>query len=256
ARPARRGCRGRGARRRSRAQFADHALPRACRRCAAPVRLHARPDGTRVGGGRGRIRSGGRTRRGGVMPVELPSIEARTRDEITRLRRVYHGYAERGRGEREWAADHPGNRARVAARTHVLAALLERSGRLALGTRRVLDLGCGDGDVLAGLVRWGALPARLIGVDVRPDAVARARDRWPELRFEVADATVLPHPDASFDLVVCFTLFTSILDDKVARQAASEVRRVLRPDGGLVWYDFRVGSPWNPNVRGMSRRRL
>jgi SAM-dependent methyltransferase len=190
------------------------------------------------------------------MPVELPIIDARARDEITRVRRVYRGYAERGRGEREWAADHPGNRAMVEERTHVLAALLERSGRLPLGTRRVLDLGCGDGDVLAGLVRWGAHPTRLIGVDVRADAVARARDRWPELRFEVADATVLPHRDASFDLVVCFTLFTSILDDRVARQAASEVRRVLRPGGGLVWYDFRVGNPWNPHVRGISRRRL
>jgi len=31
---------------------------------------------------------------------------------------------------------------------------------------------------------------------------------------------------------------------------------VLRPGGGLVWYDFRVGNPWNPHVRGMSRRRL
>jgi SAM-dependent methyltransferase len=133
------------------------------------------------------------------------------------------------------------------------AALLERSGRLPLGSRRVLDLGCGDGDVLAGLVRWGALPARLTGVDVRAEAVARAHARWPDLRFEVADATVLPHRDASFDLVLCFTLFTSILDDGVAQRVAGEIRRVLRPGGGLVWYDFRVGNPWNPHVRGRSQ---
>ena len=194
----------------------------------------------------GRLR---RWRDGRARPMEL-------QDEITRVRRVYRGYAERGRGAREWAADHPGNRAMVDERTRVLAALLERSGRLPLGSRRVLDLGCGDGDVLAGLVRWGALPARLTGVDVRAEAVARAHARWPDLRFEVADATVLPHRDASFDLVLCFTLFTSILDDGVARQVAGEIRRVLRPGGGLVWYDFRVGNPWNPHVRGMSRRHL
>jgi len=176
--------------------------------------------------------------------------------EITRVRRVYRGYAERGRGAREWAADHPGNRAMVDERTRVLAALLERSGRLPLGSRRVLDLGCGDGDVLAGLVRWGARPACLVGVDVRADALARAHARWPELRFDVADATALPYRAASFDLVLCFTLFTSILDDGVARRTAGEIRRVLRPGGGLVWYDFRVGNPWNPHVRGMSRRRL
>jgi SAM-dependent methyltransferase len=181
------------------------------------------------------------------MPVELA-------DEITRVRRVYRGYAERGRGAREWAANHPGNRAMVDERTRVLAGLLERSGRLPLGNRRVLDLGCGDGEVLAGLVRWGAAPARLVGIDVRADAVVRAHARWPALGFDVADATALPCRDASFDLALCFTLFTSILDDGVARRVAREVRRVLRPGGALLWYDFRVGNPWNPHVRAMSRR--
>ena len=190
------------------------------------------------------------------MPVKLPAMNATLEDEIARVRRVYRGYAERGRGAREWSADHPGNRAMVDERTRVLAALLERSGRLPLGSRRVLDLGCGEGEVLAGLVRWGALPARLVGVDVRADAVARAHARLPELRFDVADATVLPYREASFDLVLCFTLFTSILDDDVARRVAGEVRRVLRPGGALLWYDFRVGNPWNQHVRGMSRRRL
>ena len=190
------------------------------------------------------------------MPVPLPTMNPGTPDEIARVRQVYRGYAERGRGAREWAADHPGNRAMVDERTRVLAELLERSGRLPLGSRRVLDLGCGDGEVLAGLVRWGATPGRLMGIDVRADAIARAHARWPELRFDVADATVLPYRDASFDLALCFTVFTSILDDRVARQAASEVRRVLRPGGALVWYDFRIGNPWNPHVRGRSRRCL
>jgi SAM-dependent methyltransferase len=188
------------------------------------------------------------------MPVELPTMNARISDEITRVRRVYRGYAERGRGAREWAPDHPGNRAMVDERTRVLAGLLERSGRLPLGSRRVLDVGCGDGEVLAGLVRWGALSDRLVGVDVRGDAVAHAHARWPEMGLEVADASALPYRDASFDLALCFTLFTSILDDGIARRVAAEVRRVLRPGGALLWYDFRVGNPWNPYVRAMSRR--
>src|SRR5262249_40588512 len=97
------------------------------------------------------------------------------------------------------------------------------------------------------------LPARLVGVDVRADAVAHAHARWPEIGLDVADATALPHRDGSFDLALCFTLFTSILDDAIARQMASEVRRVLRPGGALLWYDFRAGNPWTPDVRGLSR---
>jgi len=179
-----------------------------------------------------------------------------TVDEIARVRRVYRGYAERGRGAREWAADHPGNRAMVDERTRVLSALLEKSGRLPLDGRRVLDIGCGDGEVLAGLVRWGALPGCLTGIDLRADAVARAHARFPALRFDVGNAIALPYRDASFDLALCFTLFTSILDDGIAWQVASEVGRVLRPGGALVWYDFRIGNPWNRHVRGMSRLQL
>src|SRR5262249_24313421 len=129
------------------------------------------------------------------MPVEIASLRPGASDEIARGRRVYRGDAERERGAREWAAGQPGDRAMVAARTRVLAGLLLQSGRLPLGDRRVLDLGCGDGEVLAGLVRWGAVPGRLTGVDVQPEAVARAHARWPALRFDVADATAVPYRD-------------------------------------------------------------
>src|SRR4030095_6974654 len=95
-------------------------------------------------------------------------------DEIDRVRRVYQEYAERGRGAREWAPDPPGNRAMVDERTGILGRMLARSGRLPLGARRVLDLGCGDGDVLSQLVCWGARADRLVGVDPRPDAIAAA----------------------------------------------------------------------------------
>jgi hypothetical protein len=32
--------------------------------------------------------------------------------------------------------------------------------------------------------------------------------------------------------------------------------RVLRPGGALLWYDFRVDNPANPNVRGIGHREL
>jgi len=36
----------------------------------------------------------------------------------------------------------------------------------------------------------------------------------------------------------------------------TEVRRVLMPGGTVLWYDFRYNNPWNPHVRGMTKRHI
>lgn len=51
---------------------------------------------------------------------------------------------------------------------------------------KCLDLGCGNGTLTAELAACG-LDAS--GVDASPEMVALARERHPELRFEVGDAT-------------------------------------------------------------------
>ena len=40
------------------------------------------------------------------------------------------------------------------------------------------------------------------------------------------------------------------------RDVAAEILRVLRPGGVVVWYDFFVDNPRNPNVRGVHRRQI
>src|SRR5580704_12310857 len=48
---------------------------------------------------------------------------------------------------------------------------------------RVLEIGCGLGDLLAAVK-----PARGVGVDFSPEMVKLARERHPEIEFQVADA--------------------------------------------------------------------
>jgi ubiquinone/menaquinone biosynthesis C-methylase UbiE len=90
-------------------------------------------------------------------------------------------------------------------------------------------------------------------VDLLPDRIEEARERYPDLRFIPANAEALDFPDASFDLVLFFTVFSSILDAGMRARVAREAGRVLRPGGAVLWYDFRVDSPSNPNVRGIRR---
>ena len=53
-------------------------------------------------------------------------------------------------------------------------------------------------------------------------------------------------------MVLQFTVFTSILDSAVRRQVAGEMMRVVRPAGAILWYDFCVGNPRNPDVRAVT----
>jgi hypothetical protein len=51
-------------------------------------------------------------------------------------------------------------------------------------------------------------------------------------------------------------MFSSILDASVKRRAAAEMARVLAPGGLVLWYDFFVNNPRNPNVRGVGRHEV
>jgi ubiquinone/menaquinone biosynthesis C-methylase UbiE len=70
------------------------------------------------------------------------------------------------------------------------------------------------------------------------------------------NAAQLDFADGSFDIVLQATVFTSILDSALKMQVAREMVRVLKPDGVLLWYDFRVNNPRNPDVRGIEREEI
>jgi ubiquinone/menaquinone biosynthesis C-methylase UbiE len=127
------------------------------------------------------------------------------------------------------------------ARERASLRLLRRAGLEPLGGLDVLEVGCGEGGVLLDLVRWGAEATRLAGCDLMPGRLDRARQRLPAgTGLTTADGGSLPYPAARFDLVLQFTVFTSVLDPDLRRRMARELWRVLRPGGAVLWYDFRV----------------
>ncbi len=95
--------------------------------------------------------------------------------------------------------------------------------------RRVLDVGCGEGQFAAELARAGFL---VVAADVAEEPLRRARARHPELDLRVLPADgAWPLPDASFDVVWAGETIEHVAD---TAGWLSEVRRVLRSAGSLL----------------------
>ena len=126
---------------------------------------------------------------------------------------------------------------------------LTREKMFPLENRRVADIGCGSGRWLLEFAQWDA--SDLHGIDLDESQIRRAKERFPSADLHAGDARHLPWEDYSFDLVSQFTLFTSILNDTVKRQIAQEMLRVVKPDGVILWFDFRFDNPHNSSVSGI-----
>ena len=169
--------------------------------------------------------------------------EART-EALARLRETYRQYSASGYAER-WASHAAGDALVVAERDDWLARVIGSAGV-------VLDIGCGDGGLARLLDQRGQRPGRYIGLDLLEERVAVARAAVPWGEFLTGSADRLPLPDASVDVVVAATLFSSLREAFLLRAVAAEIARALRPGGCLVLYDLRYPSPRNRAVAPVS----
>jgi len=142
-------------------------------------------------------------------------------------------------------------------RQRALMALLARHLHRPLAELDLLEVGCGGGDNLLDWLRLGCSPARVAGNELLPERAATARGRLPAATCVLeGDALQLPLAPASLDLVHQSTVFSSILDDGFQQRLAERMWQWLRPGGAVVWYDFTVDNPRNPDVRGVPLSRV
>jgi SAM-dependent methyltransferase len=142
-------------------------------------------------------------------------------------------------------------------RERAIVACLERHALLPLAERDLLEVGCGSGYWLRELVKYGARPDRLWGIDLLRDSLERARELCaPGVRLAQGNGCALPFADGQFDLVLQSTVFSSVLEREVRERLARELVRVLRPGGAVLWYDARVPHPGNRDLTGIGAREL
>ena len=119
-----------------------------------------------------------------------------------------------------------------------------------LKEKKVYEVGCGAGGVLAWLLRWGAAPENLFGCDLLPERVAEAARHLPAaVTIKACDAADTGAETGGYDLVCQSTVFSSILSPEHRRAVALEMWRLASPGGWVVSYDMRYRNPANPDVR-------
>jgi ubiquinone/menaquinone biosynthesis C-methylase UbiE len=171
--------------------------------------------------------------------------------------RIQAAYAKRQKVDARYSWFSPGHLFMIQERERRLLALLQRHDLLHLEKKKILEIGCGTGYWLREFIKWGARPENMTGVDLLPDRVVEAKQLCPEpVTIQCGSAAQLAYPNATFDLVLQSTVFTSILDLTLKQQIASEMLRVVKSDGLILWYDYHVNNPWNPDVRGVPKSEI
>ena len=122
-------------------------------------------------------------------------------------------------------------------------------------SKRVLDVGCGPGNLLVALS--ADAPELLIGVDVDETFLVCGRSQIEKSidppsavpTLCCASLPTLPFADETFDLVTCFLVMPHVPDDSTA---LTELARVLKPGGTLAISGHGLGFP----LRYLKRFRL
>lgn len=171
--------------------------------------------------------------------------------------RIRAAYARRHGDEVRYSWFSSGHLFMVQERERQILTLLKQHDFEALKTKKILEIGCGTGYWLREFVKWGARPENIVGVELLSGFVAEAKQLCPSgIRIECGSAAKLSFSDETFDVIFQSTVFTSILDSDMKEKIASEMIRVVKKEGLILWYDYHFNNPRNSDVRGVKKREI
>ncbi len=174
--------------------------------------------------------------------------------EKDRIVKLYKGY-ESEQYQARWSINNFGNQFIYKERDQAIENLLFECD-VTLHNKKILEVGCAGGYVITSLLRLGAVEENIHGIDIRSNRLNDAKKAHPNAKFSVMDASELNFPENSFDIIITFTLFSSILNKAIRQKIATELNRVLKPGGAVLYYDFRFNNPTNQHVIGIYKNEI
>lgn len=182
------------------------------------------------------------------LPFVRESSLTKCMDEVQRIKDVYRKRRGKGKG--------PYSELFSRQRIDKLNEVIKQEGLSSLKDKIILDVGCGSGSILRYFFKIGATPENLYGIDLIPERIEAAKKTNPVVNYTCGSADRLPYSDRFFDIVTQFTVFTSVLDGSMKKAIASEMLRVLKSEGLIIWHDYRFDNPFNPDVKGIGKSEI
>lgn len=104
-----------------------------------------------------------------------------------------------------------------------------------LRNRKVLDIGCGTGDLLVEFAKKGA---EVTGIDISNEALLKAKKRLLTEKLNVTlfnvEANKIELPKNAFDLITSITVLQHIVDDEACSMAIRKIAKVAKPLGHIL----------------------
>ncbi len=109
-----------------------------------------------------------------------------------------------------------------------------------LRNKCVLELGVGNGKTLKSILKQN--PKLVTAIDFSKQAIEQAKSNTNNkiVKFIKSDVRELPFPDSKFDIVVCYYILNNLIE-KDRKKAVSELYRLLKPKGKILFQDFALG---------------
>lgn len=171
-------------------------------------------------------------------------------NDLSRLRKEYADRDSRLAGSDIYSPFNPANLFALQQRQRDVINMLRQNKFEFLANKKILEVGCGGGGVMAEFLSLGASPTQLFGVDLLFGWLGHAHQRLPSSIFANVDGQSLSFPSKTFDLILQFTAVTSVLDSELRQKICADILRVLKPGGMILSYDFWL-NPTNKHTRGL-----